>query len=110
LVNGYPGWETSSPNSPIVVTYNVNQFPGTTQVYIEVSKPGVALAPPPEGVWPDPNHLFGFLQPVGSGQWEFVPSQILPTWGVYQIRIIPLTSGDIPTATFSSPGILELVP
>ena len=93
----------------MALTYDVSQFPGAAEVYIEVSKPGQPFSNP-NGTSPDPNRqAYGYGPPGRSGIY-FTPSQSLPSWGTYYVRIVPIDANHRGLALLSNSSVLVLSP
>lgn len=107
-LNGRVELATNDPYQPVVITFNVAEFPGVAGVYIEVSRPNTPFINP-NGDVQDPNALGGVGVRGGQGQFSFVPAQQLPSWGTYYFRVIPLdSSGRRAVGKFSNSAKLLL--
>ena len=76
---------------------------------VEVSRPGFVFQNP-NGTAPDPFHLTFALIPGARGRMNFIPARDLPSWGVYNFRVIPLGPGDQALGRFSNASTLVLSP
>jgi subtilisin family serine protease len=109
LLNGQPQLVTPNPYMAVAIDYDVSEFNGAAGAYIEVSRPGTPFSNPND-THPDPMRLtFAFAQGTRN-RLMLMPSQNLPGWGVYGIRVIPLTAQGYAAGLFSNPSVLELRP
>jgi hypothetical protein len=89
FINGsFESW-VKNPYQSVTVSYDVSQFPGAARVYVEFSQANREFSNP-NGNGPDPFRQTYTYGPPGRGQVYFQPVSVLPGWGTYSIRIVPL--------------------
>lgn len=107
-VNGQTQVSSNNPNMIIPVALDVSRFSGAFGLAFEASKPGMSFSNP-NGTSPDPSNALGHVMIQGTkGVYNLHPARELPTWGVYQFRVIPLDRNGKPVGRFSNPFTLRL--
>lgn len=110
MVMGSTQYSTHNPSGLITIEYDVSEFKQAGGIYFEMSKPDQVLAGP-NGTTPDPAAGAGFAKAGARGKIQLVPSQHLPGYGSYQIRVIPLdATGKKALGRFSNPSTLQVLP
>lgn len=109
MLNGQPQLVMTNPTAMLSISYDVSEYPQAYGVYIEFSKPGGGFSNP-NGQTPDPYRQTYIMSAGLSNTVNVRPVDGLPGWGVYQIRVIPLTQQSQPVAGFSHPSALTLRP
>jgi hypothetical protein len=107
-VNGQTTVASNNPNTVIPLQIDLRSIQGAAGFGIEVSKPNQQFLNP-NGSEPDrQNGLFLEIIRQPSGVYSLNPSRQLPSWGVYQIRIIVLDSSGNAISKNSNPFVLSL--
>ncbi len=107
-VNGQTSIRSNNPNSIIKLQIDVSRFAGAAGLAFEVSKPNQQFSNP-NGSAPDSqNGLFLEVYQLTRGVYSLNPSRQLPTWGVYQIRVIALDKNRKPVSKNSNSFVLNL--
>ncbi len=96
----------NNPWQAVTVRFDVSEFKdaGAVGVYIEASRPNRSFSNP-NGTARDPAAPKGVSLRALRGEYTFLPGRQLPSWGVYQIRVIPI-SWQRTVGRFSNPASL----
>lgn len=107
-INGQTSINSNNPSMMIPIQIDVSNIQGAAGFAFEVSKPNAQFSNP-NGSAPDQqNGLFLEVYQGTGGVYNLLPSQRLPNWGIYQIRIIALDNNKKPVSKNSNSFILNL--
>ncbi|MBN20655.1 MAG: hypothetical protein CL678_05140 [Bdellovibrionaceae bacterium] len=111
LIQGMNQFQTINPYLPLIIEFDAEQMRGfgATAVYVEFSRPNMQFSEP-RGNQPDDHRQTYFIRNQLQGTQMMIPAQVLPGWGLYQIRIIALNSQFQAVGQFSSSSQLLLRP
>jgi hypothetical protein len=108
--NGQTTVIATNPNLRVDFGYDTTEFPGAAGIWFEVSAPNRPFSEP-NGITPDPARTIGATLRGARGGFFMIPARVLPGWGNYQIRVIPLDStGRRAVGRFSNPATFILRP
>lgn len=100
----------TNPYARVEFGYDTSEFPGAAMVWFEISAADRDFLEP-NGTRPDPYRTVGTLLRGSRGGFYLIPARVLPGWGVYSVRVIPVdAAGNAPVGRFSNPARLILRP
>ena len=110
LLNGMRTLRLQNPNMVVPITLDVSRMSGAVGVLLEISKPNQQFSNP-NGNRPDPVNGLGYESARGTSHvYRLLPARMLPSWGIYQVRVMALDARGFPLGNFSETSVLMLFP